>query len=500
MRVNIAHRVLSYLTAPRSGCHTFLSFAFAAAVLVFGCDSLQNAVAEGDTRTISLHHVHTGEDLTITYKRNGRYDAEAMKKINHILRDWRRNEEITQDPQLIDLVWEVQREVGAAQPVHIICGYRAPQTNAMLRRKSDGVAQMSQHMLGKAMDFFIPGVPLEKLREVGLRLQRGGIGFYPGSGSPFVHLDVGSVRHWPDISREELARIFPDGRTVHIPSDGRPMAGYAQAKADVERRGNHPSSVSLAAARNAGVVTAQNESSTPFNPLAKLFGFGKPQEPEVQTTAAIAPAPKPVPAAKPVAVAKVQPKAAAPVKLAAALPPKTPAFSAVSIPWPDNPAPIPMMPERALAYAPLPDPALNPRPAAPQNAIESRPLAPPKTTVVAPSAVPAYIPRETSIVVKQAEGKPAIVHARRVQNGEPFNDPWLRALILAPSLSRAMTAVPVGAEDYRGLAVFMRKPTYTVAMTFSADPNPGLRADRFSGQAVVFVATTSFISRTAMLQ
>jgi len=350
------------------------------------------------------------------------------------------------------------------------------------------------------MDFFIPGVPLEKLREVGLRLQRGGIGFYPGSGSPFVHLDVGSVRHWPDISREELARIFPDGRTVHIPSDGRPMAGYAQAKADVERRGNHPSSVSLAAARNAGVVTAQNESSTPFNPLAKLFGFGKPQEPEVQTTAAIAPAPKPVPAAKPVAVAKVQPKAAAPVKLAAALPPKTPAFSAVSIPWPDNPAPIPMMPERALAYAPLPDPALNPRPAAPQNAIESRPLAPPKTTVVAPSAVPAYIPRETSIVVKQAEGKPAIVHARRVQNGEPFNDPWLRALILAPSLSRAMTAVPVGAEDYRGLAVFMRKPTYTVAMTFSADPNPGLRADRFSGQAVVFVATTSFISRTAMLR
>ena len=232
---------------------------------------MQNAVAEGDTRTISLHHVHTKEDLTITYKRNGRYDAEALKKINWILRDWRRDEEIATDPQLIDLLWEVHREVGAQQPIHIICGYRAPQTNAMLRRKSDGVAQSSQHTLGKAMDFFIPGVPLEELRKVGLRLQRGGIGFYPTSGSPFVHLDVGSVRHWPSISREELVRIFPNGRTVHVPSDGQPLPGYALALADIERRGNQPSSVSLNAARNAGVLTAQRDTGTSINPLAKLF-------------------------------------------------------------------------------------------------------------------------------------------------------------------------------------------------------------------------------------
>ncbi len=43
-----------------------------------------------------------------------------------------------------------------------------------------------------AMDFAIPGVDLEKLREVGLRLQRGGVGFYPTSGSPFVHMDTGT--------------------------------------------------------------------------------------------------------------------------------------------------------------------------------------------------------------------------------------------------------------------------------------------------------------------
>ena len=102
----------------------------------------------------------------------------------------------------------------------------------MLRARSRGVAQFSQHMLGKAMDFFIPGVDLSAVREAGLRLQRGGVGFYPTSGSPFVHLDTGSVRHWPRMTREQLARVFPDGKTVHLPADGRPLSGYEVAMRD----------------------------------------------------------------------------------------------------------------------------------------------------------------------------------------------------------------------------------------------------------------------------
>jgi uncharacterized protein YcbK (DUF882 family) len=493
--VCIARQGLSLLPAPRTGFRLGFSLGLAAAALIIGCDGLQNAVAEGDTRTISLHHVHTDEDLTITYKRNGRYDDEAMKKINHILRDWRRNEEIAQDPRLIDLVWEVQREVGAKQPIHIICGYRAPQTNAMLRRKSDGVAQFSQHMLGKAMDFFIPGVPLEELRNIGLRAQRGGIGFYPTSGSPFVHLDVGSVRHWPSISREELVRIFPDGRTVHVPSDGHPLAGYALAKADIERRGSQPSSVSLTAAHTAGVLTAQRD--TGINPLAKLFGFGKPEPEQAETTAAAATAPKTTAvAAKPAPRAKT-----APVQVATALPPKVaPAqFSGASVPWPDLPLVKSMPPEGALAYAPVPGPELNARPASPPRAVASRPLPSPAATT-ASLAAPANIPRETSIVVMQADGKPAIVHTRRFQTGEAFDDPWMRAAILAPNLSTYMTASEMGAQDYRSLSAFMHKPTSLVTMAFSDDPTPGLMANRFSGQAVVFIATTTFNARTAMLQ
>src|SRR5262249_60726372 len=100
--------------------------------------ALQKAIGEGDTRSITMHHLHTGEDITITYKRNGRYDEAALEKLNWFLRDWRRGEQTRMDPHLIDLVWEVQREADVQEPIQVGCGYRAPQTNAILRRRSGG--------------------------------------------------------------------------------------------------------------------------------------------------------------------------------------------------------------------------------------------------------------------------------------------------------------------------------------------------------------------------
>ena len=104
------------------------------------------------------------------------------------------------------------------------------------RSRDSGVAKNSQHTLGKAMDFYIPGVKLAKLRSLAMQMQVGGVGYYPASGSPFVHLDVGNVRAWPRMTRKELARIFPDGKTMHLPSDGRPLPGYDLAVADYRRR------------------------------------------------------------------------------------------------------------------------------------------------------------------------------------------------------------------------------------------------------------------------
>ena len=217
---------------------------------MLGASRSQDAAANGDTRTISLFHNHTRESITIAYMRDGAFDRDALEKLNWFLRDWRRDEPISMDPRLFDVVWNAHRESGSTEPVHVVSAYRSPDTNAMLRRRSSAVAKHSQHMLGKAMDVVMPDVSMAKVREVGLQMQRGGVGWYPTAGTPFVHLDVGTVRAWPRAPREMLARLFPDGKTVHIPSDGTPMVGYAEAAAEIEARGG--SAIALAEVKSKG--------------------------------------------------------------------------------------------------------------------------------------------------------------------------------------------------------------------------------------------------------
>lgn len=193
----------------------------------------QASAASGD-RTLYLHYTHTGETAKITFRRNGRYDQQGLKKLNHFLRDWRQGEPTEMDPRLFDLVWEVYQDVNATKPIHVVSAYRAPETNAMLRKRSNGVAKKSRHIMGMAMDFYIPGVPISELRKAAMKKQIGGVGYYPASNSPFVHLDTGNVRAWPRMTRSQLASLFPDGKTLHLPASGGPLSqkGYAVAKAE----------------------------------------------------------------------------------------------------------------------------------------------------------------------------------------------------------------------------------------------------------------------------
>lgn len=193
----------------------------------------QDAVANGDTRTLEIIQMHTGERVSVTFRRNGRYDRRGLEQLNWVMRDWRRDEATEMDPRLYDLLWEVHRSTGSRQPVHVVSAYRAPQTNDALRRRSRNVAQQSQHTVGRAVDFYLPDVPAERIRTLGLRMQRGGVGYYPRANTPFVHLDTGSVRHWPRMNRQQLVNVFPDQRTVHIPTDGKPLAGFDQARREI---------------------------------------------------------------------------------------------------------------------------------------------------------------------------------------------------------------------------------------------------------------------------
>ena len=207
---------------------------------VFVCLSVAIAqfASAASERTLTFHNLHTYETTTITYKRDGRYIPNGLDQINHALRDWRLGAVTDMNPRLIDLVWQIYQQSGSTEPINIISAYRSPQTNEMLRSQSNGVAQNSQHIVGNAMDIQIPDVDLATLRNIALRMQIGGVGYYPGSASPFVHVDIGSVRHWPRLSRTELATVFPDGHNLHIPSDGTPLPGYADAQLAYQQRGD----------------------------------------------------------------------------------------------------------------------------------------------------------------------------------------------------------------------------------------------------------------------
>jgi uncharacterized protein YcbK (DUF882 family) len=225
-----------------------------AAVALLGVASF----AEAQDRSLKLYFVHTGEKATITYKRNGRFDQAGLQKVNRLLRDFRRNESGRMDPRLLDIVWEIYDRSNARDYIHVVSGYRSPATNAMLRGRSrnTGVGEKSLHMQGKAMDFYIPGVKLSTLRALAMQMQAGGVGYYPTSGSPFVHVDVGGVRAWPRMSRQELVKLFPDGKTLHIPPDGRRFAGYNVALADYRRRVNGQS-IQVASATRAASADSQ---------------------------------------------------------------------------------------------------------------------------------------------------------------------------------------------------------------------------------------------------
>ncbi|WP_291684032.1 DUF882 domain-containing protein [Bradyrhizobium sp.] len=519
-------RHLNSLSLPKAGYHLGLS----SLLLLMGAGSVHDAAALNETRTLSFHHTHSGEDLTVTFKRDGRYDEEALKQINHFLRDWRSQDQTVMDRHLFDVLWEVYRDVDGKKPIQIISAYRSPATNAMLRRRSSGVARFSQHMLGHAMDMFIPDVPLEQIRFAGLRLQRGGVGFYPTSGSPFVHLDVGSIRHWPRMTHDQLAHVFPDGRTVHVPSDGKPLKGYELALADIEKRGNG------------------DDAATVSKPglFASLFkGRSNDEEDEGASTAMTEkPAPASAAAAKsadPVPVPRAKPQIAATFQLASAdaqivqpakAKPAAPAQQAEAKPqtpadiinargfWGDAPAtPNQATPAQVAAISARQAlAAADPQPTATVSALQALAYAPAasspvdRANIVAASApIPRSIRPSASrnaapaigidtVVAKGPQGQGSVVATSTRLAAAAGNSIWIRVMMLAPSASSSMSSTVLGDADMTLMRVYFVKPQAAIAMNFSDDPQMGMVTDHFSGSATAKLATQSFVTRTASLR
>lgn len=533
-------RQFAVLSLSRAGVKAGSRIGLACVLLLAAAGSVHNAAALNETKTLSFHHTHSGEDLTVTFKRDGRYDEAALKQLNHFLRDWRTQDETVMDRHLFDILWEVYRDVDGKQPIQIISSYRSPATNAMLRRRSSGVARFSQHMLGHAMDFYIPGVPLEQIRFAGLRLQRGGVGFYPTSGSPFVHLDTGSIRHWPRMTHDQLARVFPDGKTVHLPTDGVPLKGYELAKAEIERRGSGDDAASkpnffaaLFKGKSAPAAPSSDEDDEGAPAVA-----AKPAAPTVVAAAAKPADPVPTPRAKPQVATTIQ-LASADAQLVAPPKPKPapaaekPAAGKSADAKPETPADIinargfwddvPAAPQQAtpaqvaalkarqaLAAATDPQPTASVSNAAYQALAYAPASASPvdRANVVAASAP---IPRSArpasrsaaqateinSVVGKSVDGLVATATRLSAAKGESI---WLKIVMLSPSASRAMSVTLMGELDTAALRSYFVKPHAVIAMGFVDDPMQGLSCDSFTGSATAKLETTSFVMRTAALR
>jgi uncharacterized protein YcbK (DUF882 family) len=170
---------------------TASAVALAAPLLVF---ARRSSAATAVPRSLAFRHTHTGESLSITFAHGERYVAEALERVNWLLRDFRNGAVQPIDPQLLDQLHTVATLTGSRAPYEVISGYRSPATNEALHRNGRGVATKSLHLEGRAIDVRLADVPLADLRDAALSLKAGGVGFY--AESRFVHLDTGRVRRW----------------------------------------------------------------------------------------------------------------------------------------------------------------------------------------------------------------------------------------------------------------------------------------------------------------
>ncbi len=148
----------------------------------------------GEEQKLSFYNTHTNEHIEVVYKKSGDYNPQALQEINHIFRDHRADKIHPIDPALLDYLYDLLIKINFQGEVHIISGYRSPETNKKLRKKSSGVAAGSLHMRGKALDFRLPGVDTKLLRDKALGIKRGGVGYYKKQ--DFIQIDTGRVRFW----------------------------------------------------------------------------------------------------------------------------------------------------------------------------------------------------------------------------------------------------------------------------------------------------------------
>lgn len=148
----------------------------------------------GDIRRLRMYSGRTGERIDMIYWVEGHYIKDAVKEVNHFMRDWRTDQVKSIDIRTIDIMAAAHNLMDVDEPYMLLSGYRSPKTNAMLRSRSRGVAKNSLHMKGQAADLRLSTRSVSQMARAAAACRGGGVGRY--SRSNFVHMDCGTVRTW----------------------------------------------------------------------------------------------------------------------------------------------------------------------------------------------------------------------------------------------------------------------------------------------------------------
>ena len=148
----------------------------------------------GDIRRLRMQSGRTGESIDMIYWIEGNYIKDAMKEVNFFMRDWRNNKTKGMDFRTVDIMAAAHNLMDTTEPYMFLSGYRSPETNAMLRRRSSGVAKNSLHLRAQAADLRLESRSVSQMARAAAACAAGGVGSYSRSG--FVHMDCGVVRSW----------------------------------------------------------------------------------------------------------------------------------------------------------------------------------------------------------------------------------------------------------------------------------------------------------------
>jgi uncharacterized protein YcbK (DUF882 family) len=172
-----------------------------------GANAGEALEANPEMRRLRLKHHWTGESLDVVYRIGAAYQPEAMAQIDHFMRDWRCGKVMEMDPALIDRIYELHQRIGTRRTIRLVSGFRSEGYNASLLLSGRTVDPESQHMFGRAVDIFVPGLGTDKLKEAAQALALGGVGHYPFSGPRFVHIDTGPQRQWTEMDPGARRRL-----------------------------------------------------------------------------------------------------------------------------------------------------------------------------------------------------------------------------------------------------------------------------------------------------